>query len=74
VRQDETRCPFCGAKLGLLHALPVIPLPGEHRPAPKYGGPPFLQPVIWLPLLLLLGLAFAGRALAAALILLRSRA
>lgn len=35
VKTDETKCPFCGADLGLLHGLPVMPALGDERLAPK---------------------------------------
>ena len=60
VRTDETTCPFCQADLGLLHALPLMPAMHDHRPAPKYGGPPFMQPVVWFPILALITAAILG--------------
>jgi hypothetical protein len=57
VRTDATRCPFCDAELGVLHALPVVPSPfADHRPAPKYGGPPFRRPITWIGLLFFVSL------------------
>jgi hypothetical protein len=45
----------------LLHHLPVVPSPfADHRPAPKYGGPPFASPSFWIPVLIVLGVAAAG--------------
>lgn len=52
-RTDETTCPFCGADLGIFHAMPIVAM-GDERPAPKYGGPPWRSPVTLSALLILL--------------------
>lgn len=63
VKIDETKCPFCGADLGIFHVLPVMPTISsndDERMAPKYGGPPYVAPVLGT---VILGLALAGAAL-----------
>lgn len=60
VKIDATTCPFCGADLGLLHAMPMMPAFGDERPAPKYGGPPYVAPILAT---VILGLGLAAAAL-----------